>query len=76
MILYQNFSKFHDFIQKLFTKNEKKLASYFIYRYRYDVLLINNSKFGDKTERIYHNEFKIKDTTEYSYVYKLTMRVS
>ena len=52
-------------IQGLLKKNEKKLARFFNFTFRYidDVLLLNNSRFGDFVDRIYHIELEIKDTT-------------
>jgi hypothetical protein len=54
-----------DFIQGLLKKNEKKLARSFNFTFRYidDVLSLNNSRFGDFVDRIYHIELEIKDTT-------------
>ena len=44
----------------------KKLAISFNFSFRYidDVLSLNNSKFDDYVERIYHFELEIKDTTD------------
>jgi hypothetical protein len=44
-----------DFIQGLLKKNEKRLARSFNFTFRYidDVLLLNNSRFGDFVDRIY-----------------------
>jgi hypothetical protein len=55
-----------DFIQGLLKKNEKKLARSFNFTFRYidDVLALNNSRFGDFVDRIYHIELEIKDTTD------------
>ena len=55
-----------DFIHVLFKKNERKLARYFdfTFRYIYDVLLINNSRFGDFVDLIYPTELKINDATD------------
>ena len=55
-----------DFIQGLLKKNQKKLARSFNFRFRYidDVLLLNNSRFGDFTDHIYPIELEIKDTTD------------
>ena len=55
-----------DYIQGLLKKNEKKLARSFNFTFRYidDVLLLNNSRFGDFVDRIYSFEFEIKDTTD------------
>jgi hypothetical protein len=54
-----------DFIQGLLKKNEKKLVRSFNFTFRYidDVLLINNSRFGDFFDLIYPIELEIKDTT-------------
>ena len=51
--------------QRLLKKNEKKLARSFnfTFRYIYDVLSLNNSRFGDFVDRIYPIELEIKDTT-------------
>jgi hypothetical protein len=53
-------------IQGLLKKNEKKLARSFNFTFRYidDVLLLNNSRFGDYVHRIYPIELEIKDTTD------------
>ena len=53
-------------IQGLLKKNEKKLARSFNFTFRYidDVLLLNNSRFGDFFDRIYPTELEIKDTTD------------
>ena len=55
-----------DFIQGLLKKNEKKLARSFNFtlHYIYDVLSLNNSRFGDFVDRIYHIELEIKDITD------------
>jgi hypothetical protein len=44
-----------DFIQGLLRKNEKKLARFFNFTFRYidNVLSLNNSRFGDFVDRIY-----------------------
>jgi hypothetical protein len=54
-----------DFIQGLLKKKEKKLprSFNFTFRYIYDVLSLNNSRFGDFVDRIYPIELEIKDTT-------------
>ena len=54
------------FIQGLLKKNEKKLARSFnfTFRYIYDVLSLNNSRFGDFVDRIYPIELEVKDTTD------------
>jgi hypothetical protein len=52
----------------------------FMFRYRDDVLSLNNSRLGDFVDRIYPIELKIKDTTDtdrsasYLYTSKLTVR--
>jgi hypothetical protein len=55
-----------DFIQGLLKKNEKKLARFFNFTFRYidDVFSLNNSRFGDFVDRIYPIELEIKDTTD------------
>jgi hypothetical protein len=55
-----------DFIQGLLKKNEKKLARSFNFtlHYIYDVLSLNNSRFGDFVDCIYPIEPEIKDTTD------------
>ena len=55
-----------DFIQGLLKKNGKELARSFNFTFRYidDVLSLNNSRFGDFVDRIYHIELEIKDTTD------------
>ena len=55
-----------DCIQGLLKKNEKKLARFFNFTFRYidDVLSLNNSRFGDFVYRIYPIELEIKDTTD------------
>ena len=55
-----------NFIQGLLKKNEKKLARFFNFTFRYtdDVLSLNNSKFDDFVDRIYPTELEIKDTTD------------
>jgi hypothetical protein len=63
-----------EFIQGLLKKNEKKLARSFnfTFHYIYDVLSLNNYRFGDFVDRIYPMEVEIKDTTDtyrYPYVY-------
>ena len=52
-----------DFIQGPLKKNEKKLVRSFnfMFRYRDDVLSLNNSRFGDLVDRIYPIELEIKD---------------
>ena len=51
-----------DFIQRLLKKNEKKLARSFTFTY--DIISLNNSRFGDFVDRIYPIELEIKDTTD------------
>ena len=53
------------FVQRLLKKNEKKLARSFNFTFSYidDVLLLNNSRFGNFVGRIYPIELEIKDTT-------------
>jgi hypothetical protein len=53
-------------IQGLFKKNEKKLARFFNFTFRYidDVLSLNNSRFGDFDDRIYPIVLGKKDTTD------------
>ena len=55
-----------DFIQEIQQKNEKKLARYFNFTFRYidDVLSLNNSRFGDVVNRIYPIELEIKYTID------------
>jgi hypothetical protein len=55
-----------DFIQGLLKKNEKKLARSFnfTFRYIYDVLSLNNSRFGGFVDRIYPIDLEIKDIPE------------
>ena len=55
-----------NFIQGLLKKKEKKLprSFNFTFRYIYDVLSLNNSRFGDFVDRIYPIELEIKDTTD------------
>ena len=54
------------FIQDLFKVNENNLARPFNFTFCYidDALSLNNCKFGDQVDRIYHIEFEIKDTTD------------
>jgi hypothetical protein len=58
-----------DFIQGLLKKNEKKLARFINFTFRYidDVLPLYNSRFGNFVDRIYPIEFEIKDTAEFSH---------
>ena len=51
------------FIQEFLRKKDKKLtiSLNFTFRYKDDVLSLNNSKFGDYVERIYPNELEIWD---------------
>ena len=55
-----------DFIRGLLKKNGKKLARSFNFTFRYidDFLSLNNSRFCDFVDRIYHIELEIKDTTD------------
>ena len=55
-----------DFIQGLLRKNEKKLARFFNFTFRYidNVLSLNNSRFGDFVDRIYPIEREKKDPTD------------
>ena len=55
-----------DFLQGLLKKNEKKLARPFnsMFRYTYDVLLLNNSRIGDFVVGIYIVELEVKDITD------------
>ena len=55
-----------DFILALPKKNEKRLAPYFNFTFRYidGILSLNNSRFGDFVDRIYLIELEIKDTTD------------
>ena len=54
------------FIQGLLKKNERNIALSFNFTFRYidDVLLLNNSRFGDFIDLIYPIELKIKDATD------------
>jgi hypothetical protein len=52
-----------DFIHGLLKKNEKKLArSFFHVAHIYDVISLNNYRFGDFVDRIYPIELEINDT--------------
>jgi hypothetical protein len=55
-----------DFIQGLLKKNETKLVRSINCTFRYinDVILLNNSRFGDFVDRIYPIELEIQDTTD------------
>jgi hypothetical protein len=55
-----------DFIKGLLKKNEKKLARSFNFPFHYidDIFSLNNSRFGDFVDRIYHIELEIKDNTD------------
>jgi hypothetical protein len=55
-----------DFKQELLKKNKKKLARSFnfTFRYIYDVLSLNDYRFGDFVDHIYHIELEMKDTTD------------
>ena len=62
MLLYSSEA---DFIKGLLKKNEKKLARSFNFTFRYiDIFSLNNSRFGDFVDRIYHIELEIKDNTD------------
>ena len=65
-VLLYSYSYEADFIQELLKKYEKKLARSFnfTFHYIYDVLSLNNSRFGDFVDRIYPIELEIKDTTD------------
>ena len=52
-------------IQGFLNKNEKKLARSFNFTFRYvDILSLNNSRFDDFVDCIYHIELEIKDITD------------
>ena len=53
---------FHDFSRL----KDRKLTHIFnsSFRYIYDVLSLNNSRFGDYLHLIYPNELEVKDTTD------------
>ena len=55
-----------DCIQGLLKKNIQKIARSFnfAFRYIYDVLPLNNSRFGDFVDHIYPIGLEIKDTTD------------
>ena len=55
-----------DFIQRLFKKNEKKLARSLNFTFRYidDIRSLNNFWFGDFVDCIYRIDLEIKDTTD------------
>jgi len=57
-----------DFIEGLLNKNKKKLSDPLISLSSHIdyVLSLNNSRFGDFVDHIYHIELEIKDTTENS----------
>jgi hypothetical protein len=59
---YANYSYEADFIQGLLRKHEKKLGRSFNFKFRYiyDVLSLNNSRFGDFVDRIYPIELRDK----------------
>ena len=61
-LLYSNEA---DFIQGLLKENEKKLARFvnFTFRYIDDVISLNSSRFCDFFDRIYLFELEIKDVT-------------
>jgi hypothetical protein len=52
--------------QTSYKKNEKKLARFFNFTFRYidDVLSLNNSRFGDFVDRIHPIELEIKNTSD------------
>jgi hypothetical protein len=54
------------YLQRLLKKNEKKLARFFNFTFRYieDILSLINSKFGDFVNRIYPIELEVKVTTD------------
>ena len=60
------FGIFKFFIPWLLMKNEKKVTRSFnfTFRYIYDVLSLNKSRFGDFVDHIYPIELEIKDTTD------------
>jgi hypothetical protein len=55
-----------DFIQGLLKKYEKRLARSFnfTFRYKYDVLSLNKSRFGDFVDRNFSIELEIKNTKD------------
>ena len=55
-----------DFIQGLLKKNAKKLSRSFnfTFRYKHDVLSLNNYRVGDFVDSIYPIEPVITDTTD------------
>ena len=55
-----------DFLQGLLKNKDRKLPPTInsSFRYIYDVLLQNNSLFGDYLHRIYQNDPEVKDTTD------------
>jgi hypothetical protein len=60
------FSYEAEFIEGLLKKNKKKLAQFFNFTFSHidDVLSLNNSRFGDLVDRIYHIEREIKNNTD------------
>ena len=55
-----------DFLQWLLKNKDMKLSQTFnsIFRYANDVMLLNNSCFGDYLHRINPNELEVEDTTD------------
>ena len=55
-----------DFYQWLLKNKDRKLAQTFnsSFRYIYDVMSLNNSRFGDYLHRICPNELEVKNTTD------------
>jgi hypothetical protein len=66
VLLFSPTSYEADVIQELLKKNEKKLTRSFNFTIRYidDVLSLNNSRFCDFVDSIYHIELEIKNTTD------------
>jgi hypothetical protein len=52
------------YADKSFDEEKLFLSFDFTFGYKDDVLLLNNSRFGDFADRIYLNELEIKDTTD------------
>jgi hypothetical protein len=63
-----------DFIQGLLKKNDKKLfrSFNFTFRYKDDVLSLNNSTFCDFVDCNYPIELEIKDTTDTDSLYVIS----